>query len=59
MFLVVTCRDLPEHLINWYRNITTSDLEVKNLEKRKPIDSLIAIGMYFERIDDCIQHVDK
>ena len=31
MFLGVLFRDLLEHLIDQYRNITTADLEMKNL----------------------------
>ena len=53
--LGVTCRDLLEHLLDCYGNITTADFEYKNQQMNEPIDLSFPIDKYFEQIDECVQ----
>ena len=54
--LGVTCRNLPNHLINRYIQITTPDLESNSQKINEPINLSFPIDKYFERIDDCDQY---
>ena len=57
-FLIVTCRYLPENLLDQYVNITIMDLKYNNQWMNELIDTSLTIDKWFERINDCIQCVD-
>ena len=55
-YLGITARDLPDHLLNCYGNITPADVEECKKQMNKPIDATQTIGIYFKRIDDTVQY---
>ena len=54
-YLGVTTRDLLDHLLERYGNITAADLQANKDAMDEPIDVTIPIDAYFKRIEDCIQ----
>ena len=54
-YLGVTTRDLLDHLLERYGNITAADLQVNKDSMDEPIDVTIPIDAYFKRIEDCMQ----
>ena len=55
VFLGDTCRDLLEHLLDRYGNITIADLEFNNQWMNELIDLSLPIDKYFDWIDECVQ----
>ena len=53
-YLGVTTRDLLDHLLERYGNITAADLQANKDLMDEPIDVTIPIDAYFKRIEDCI-----
>ena len=54
-YLGVTTRDLLDHLLERYGNITAADLQANKDAMDEPIDVSLPIDAYFKRIEDCIQ----
>ena len=54
-YLGVTTRDLLDHLLERYGNITAADLQANKDAMDEPIDVTLPIDAYFKRVEDCIQ----
>ena len=55
-YLGITARDLLDHLLDCYGNITPADVEECKKQMNEPIDSTQPIDIYFKRIDDTVQY---
>jgi hypothetical protein len=54
-YMVVTPRDLIDHLLERYGRITASDIANCRTKVEAPMDPTQPIDVYFQNIDDCIQ----
>jgi hypothetical protein len=57
-YLGITTSDILDRLLDCYGIITPADLEVCKTKMNAPIDSTQMIGIFFQRIDDCINYAD-
>jgi hypothetical protein len=52
----VTSRDLLNHLLDRYGNLTPANIEECKRKMNEPIDSTKLIDVFFQRVDECIQY---
>eukprot|EP00957_Ditylum_brightwellii_P164573 12529971-Ditylum_brightwellii.AAC.1 len=55
-YLVVTIRDLIDHLLDWYGKITAADVASNNEQFLEVMDMDQPIDVYFTKIDDSVQY---
>ena len=55
-YLGVSTRDLLDHLLERYGNITAADLHRNKEQMNEPVDVNMPIDTYFKRIEDCLQY---
>ena len=51
-------RNLIDHMMDWYGNITASYLKANEARINKAFDHSRPINIYFQRIDDAVQYAD-
>ena len=56
VYLGITTRNLINHLLDCYGNITPAEFEACKVRMNEPIDSSQPIYLFFQRIDDCVQY---
>ena len=55
-FLGVSARDLLDHLLARYGQITAADIAACQARMSEPFDATLSIDLFFHKIDDCIQY---
>lgn len=55
-YLKVSVRDILDHLLERYENITAADLHRNVLKLQEPVDTALPLDHYFKRIDDCVKY---
>ena len=55
----VTSRDELDHLMDWYSNITASDIKSNEARINEALDNLRPINVFFQCIDDAMQYADN
>ena len=54
----VTTRDLLDHLMDRYGNITAADLKENEARINEALDNFCPIDVFFQRIDDAVQYAN-
>ena len=54
----VTTRDLLDHLMDRYVNITAADLKANEARINEALENPRPIDVFFQRIDDAVQYAD-
>ena len=57
-YMGVTTRDLLDHLMDRYGNITAADLKANEACINEALDNSRPIDVFFQRIDDAVQYAD-
>ena len=57
-YMGVTTRDLLDHLMYRYDNITASDLKANKARINEALENSRPIDVFFQRIDDAVQYAD-
>ena len=57
-YMGVTTRDLKDHLIDRYGNITATDLKANKARINEALHNSSPIDVFFQRIDDAVQYAD-
>ena len=57
-YMGVTTRDLLDHIMDRYGNITAADLKANEARINEALDNSRPIDVFFQRIDDAVQHAD-
>ena len=57
-YMGVTTRDLLDHLMDRYGNITAADLKANEARINVALDNSIPFDVFFQRIDDAVQYDD-
>ena len=57
-YMGVTTRDLLDHLMDRYGNITAVDLKANEARINEALDNSRPIDVFFQRIDDAVQYAD-
>jgi hypothetical protein len=55
-YLGVSARDLLDHLLARYGQITAADIAACQARMSEPFDATLSIDLFFHKIDDCIQY---
>ena len=57
-YMGVTTRDLLDHLMDRYGNITAADLKNNDKRLNQPVDSSQPIDVLFQRVNDAVQYAN-